>query len=177
VSRFPVSSAIRSPWRFAVATSCLTAAAAHLTVIEDHLREAPYIGVLFIVLSAACVLMAGALIARDGRVVYATATVTCAAAIGAYAWSRAAGLPQITDDVGNWTEPLGIVAVTAESAAVLASLAALGWSRASSWPRRLPVPAGAALLLLIGLGATTASASAPSGHPGMAGMATASAQH
>lgn len=176
MSRFPVLRAIASPWRFTVTACCLTAAAAHLPVTEDHLREAPYIGVLFIVLSAACVLTAGALLARDARVVYAAVMVTCAAAIAAYAWSRAVGLPQITDDVGNWTEPLGIVAVTAESAAVLASLAALGWSRVSSWPRSLPVPAGAAVLLL-GLGATAAAAAVPSGQAGMAGMATAGAAH
>ena len=176
MSRFPGPRAIGSPWRFTVTACCLTAAAAHLPVTEDHLHEAPYIGVLFIVLSAACVLTAGALLARDARVVYAAVMVTCAAAIGAYAWSRAVGLPQITDDVGNWTEPLGIVAVTAESAAVLASLAALGWSRVSSWPRSLPVPAGAAVLLL-GLGATAAAAAVPSGQAGMAGMATAGAAH
>jgi manganese oxidase len=176
VPRFPVLRAIGSPWRFTVAACCLTAAAAHLPVTGDHLHEALYIGVLFIVLSAACVLTAGALLARDARVVYVAVMVTCAAAIGAYAWSRAAGLPQITGDVGNWAEPLGIVAVTAESAAVLASLAALGWSRASTWPRRLPVPAGAAVLLL-GLGATAAAAAAPSEQAGMAGMAAAGASH
>ena len=176
MSRFPVLRAIGSPWRFTVTACCLTAAAAHLPVTGDHLHEALYIGVLFIVLSAACVLTAGALLARDARVVYVAVMVTCAAAIGAYAWSRAAGLPQITDDVGNWAEPLGIVAVTAESAAVLASLAALGWSRTSTWPRRLPVAAGAAVLLL-GLGATAAAAAAPSGQAGMAGMAAAGASH
>ena len=176
MSRFPVLRAIGSPWRFTVAACCLTAAAAHLPVTGDHLHEALYIGVLFIVLSAACVLTAGALLARDARVVYVAVMVTCAAAIGAYAWSRAAGLPQITDDVGNWAEPLGIVAVTAESAAVLASLAALGWSRASTWPRRLPAAAGAAVLLL-GLGATAAAAAAPSGQAGMAGMTAAGAPH
>src|SRR5205823_7678366 len=120
VSRFPVLRAIGSPWRFTVAACCLTAAAAHLPVTEDHLHEALYIGVLFIVLSAVCVLTAGALLARDARVVYVAVMVTCAVAIGAYAWSRAAGLPQITDAVGNWGEPAGIVAVTAEAAAGLA---------------------------------------------------------
>jgi hypothetical protein len=171
--QIPALRAISSPWRFTVAACCLTAAAAHVPVIEDHLREAPYIGVLFIVLSAVMVLAAGALLARDGRVVYAGVIVTCAAAVGAYVWSRAAGLPQITDDVGNWTEPLGIVAIAAESAAVLAALAAVGWRRLSSWPRRLPAPLGA-LVLVLGLGATAEAAAAPSEQAGMPGMTGAS---
>jgi hypothetical protein len=168
---------MRSPWRFVVAAACLTAAAAHLPVIEDHLQEAPYMGVLFIVLSVACVLEAVAMLGRDARVVYAAVMVTCAAAVGAYIWSRAAGLPQIADDVGNWTEPLGIVAITAESAAVLASLAAVGWPRLGSWPRRLPVPAGAmAMALVLGLGATVAAAAAP-GQASMPGMAMTGNSH
>jgi hypothetical protein len=175
VSEFSMPRAIRSPWRFTVSAACLTAAAAHLPVTEDHLHEAPYIGVLFILLSVACVLAAVALLARDARVVYTAVMVTCAAAVGAYAWSRAVGLPQIKDDVGNWTEPLGIVAIAAESVAVLASLAAVGWSRVSSWPRRLPVPVGA-MALALGFGATIAAASAPA-QAGSPGMAMTSAPH
>jgi hypothetical protein len=76
-----------------VAASCLTAAAAHAPITEDHLHEALYIGVLFIALSAACTLAAAALLIRDARAVYVAVAMTCAAAIGAYIWSRA-GCPR-----------------------------------------------------------------------------------
>src|SRR6188472_1259636 len=92
--------ALRSPLRYAAAAACLTAAAAHLPVTEDHLEEATYIGVLFILLMIACSACAVLLVRRDERRVWWAAGVACALAVAAYAWSRAIGLPQITDDVG-----------------------------------------------------------------------------
>jgi multicopper oxidase len=176
VTLFPAPRAVRSPWRFTVAAACLTAAAAHVPVTEDHLHEAPYIGVLFIVLTAACVLLAATLLVRDAKAVYTAVVVTCAAAVGAYVWSRSVGLPEIHDDVGNWTEPLGLVSVVSETAACLATAAALGWSRVSAWPRQLPVPAGA-LVLVLGISATATAASSPAQESGMGGMATAGPAH
>lgn len=122
---------LRSPFRFLVAAFCLIGAAAHLPVTEDHLHEAPYIGVLFILLSLAY-LAASALLAtgRDSRPGYLAVAVISVAAVAAYAWSRSFGLPDMADDVGRWTEPLGIVAITSEALAALTSLVALrsAWS-------------------------------------------------
>jgi hypothetical protein len=43
----------------------------------------------------------------------------CLAAVVGYLASRTIGLPQIGDDVGNWTEPLGIPAVASEALMVV----------------------------------------------------------
>jgi hypothetical protein len=43
----------------------------------------------------------------------------CLAAVVAFLASRTVGLPQIGDDVGNWTEPLGIPAVASEALVVV----------------------------------------------------------
>jgi hypothetical protein len=47
-----------------LAALALVAAAAHVPVTPEHLQEARYIGVLFIALEFACVVLAVALVAR-----------------------------------------------------------------------------------------------------------------
>ena len=150
--------ALRSPLRHAAAAACLTAAAAHLPVTEDHLEEAPYIGVLFIALMVVCTGCAVLLPRRDVRRVWWVAGATCALAVVAYAWSRAIGLPQISDDVGRWTEPLGLVSIAAESLVV--ALAGLALAGKQALTRR-PATVGAAVLAA-GLAATAVAAGAPS---------------
>jgi hypothetical protein len=56
------------------------------------------------------------------------------AALVAYVLSRTIGLPQIRDDVGNWTEPWGIAAVAVESLLLVLSLAVLLGSRREGEP-------------------------------------------
>jgi hypothetical protein len=162
--------AVWSPLRFTAAAVSLTAAAAHLPVTEDYLHEAAYIGILFIVLSVACVLEAVALLRRDTRGVWIAVASTCGAAVVGYVWSRAIGLPQIADDVGNWTEPLGVVSIAAEAVAVACAAVTLAGRRnLKSLRRRGPVAAGM-LALVIGLSSTAAAARAPSGQRDMNSM-------
>ncbi len=154
-------SPLRSPLRFAASALCAVAAASHIPVIDDHLTEAPYIGVLFIALTAACLVEAVLLLWGDRRWVWLLASATCASAVGAYVWSRSIGLPLIQDDVGNWTEPLGLVALTSESLVVVLSIAALVGNVRHWAPRpmasRAPVIAGVVVMLL-GLGWTGVAA-------------------
>jgi hypothetical protein len=51
----------------------------------------------------------------------ATGVVAALALIG-YVLSRVVGLPQIGDDVGNWGDPLAIVAISFESLMLAAAL-------------------------------------------------------
>ena len=139
--------------RLPAAAAALVAAAAHVPVTGEHLREATYIGVLFIALEVALVGLAVLLVVDDRPVVWAASVVVPVLAVAAYVVSRSVGLPQIRDDVGRWTEPLGVVSVAAESTMALLALvhhlpqARLGTARAT--------PAVLALLLLgVGLAAT-----------------------
>jgi hephaestin len=161
------STALNSGLRYAAAAAAIVAAAAHVPVTEDHLEQATYIGVLFIALGIACVLEAAMLVRRDTRFVWTAVTVTGAAAIAAFVWSRAVGLPLITDDVGNWNEPLAIVAVAAEALMTLLGLAALGVLRVSttSQARRRPLAAGL-VVLVVGLGSTGIAAAKESSGSG-----------
>lgn len=114
-----------SRWRWLMVPAVLVAAAAHLPVIRPHLDEAPYMGVLFIVLSAACVALASAAISWDTPVVYALSVLTCGLALLGYLATRMVAFPMLSDDVGNWFEPLGLLSVSSETVVVVAALGAL----------------------------------------------------
>ena len=109
----------RSPSQWVASALLLVAAGTHVPLIAEHLEEAPYVGLLFIALSVVCVALAAVILLADSDTVWILGGATCLAAVVAYLASRTVGLPQIRDDVGNWTEPLGIPAVASEAALVL----------------------------------------------------------
>jgi hypothetical protein len=136
------------PWRWLLALAAIVSAAAHLPVISPHLAEAPYMGEEFIVLTAACLLLAGAAIMCDSAAVYSLGILTCGLAVIGYVATRLVAFPQLADDVGNWFEPLGVVAVLAESIAVVAAILSLRTRRtmpvasipAQPFPLAVPAP-------------------------------------
>jgi hypothetical protein len=123
-----------SPYRRWLAAACLVATAAvHLAIAPEHLREAPYAGVLFIALGAAALATALLLIAVDHELVWLSAGALCVSALASYAISRSIGLPSMADDVGDWLNPLGVVAVLSEATAAL-----IAWQALLSAPRVRP---------------------------------------
>ncbi|NYJ74741.1 hypothetical protein [Allobranchiibius huperziae] len=126
--------------RWVVAVFAVVAAVAHIPVTGEHLREAPYMGWLFIVLTVGCLSIAGAALVRDSSAVYALAVLTCGLAVAGYAATRLTAFPMLSDDVGNWLEPLGVVSVITETIVVVAAIVGLRHraqpaSRIStSWP-------------------------------------------
>ena len=121
----------RTP-RWVLAAAAAVAAIAHVPVIGPHLDEAPYMGVLFVVLTAACGFLAVAALVRGGRAVYLLTVLTCGLAVLGYAATRLVAFPMLADDVGNWLEPLGVVSIVSESIAVVAALVALRRTRPSA---------------------------------------------
>jgi hypothetical protein len=114
----------RAP-RWVLAAAAAVAAMAHVPVIAPHLEEAPYMGVLFVVLTAACAVLGVAALVRGGRVVYLLTVLTCGLAVLGYAATRLVAFPMLADDVGNWLEPLGVVSIVSESIAVVSALVGL----------------------------------------------------
>ena len=105
--------------------AALTAAVAHVPPTPDHLREVPYIGLGFVVLTALC-LSAALTLARPclrsaWRPAWSVDALSCSVAIVAYLVSRSVGLPGMSDHIGHWTEPLGLVAICSEAVVVLAA--------------------------------------------------------
>ena len=117
----------RSRWIIMVTAGI--SALAHIPVIGPHLREAPYMGEEFIVLTVACLLIAAAAAYLDSAAVYVGAITACGLAVVGYVLTRLVAFPMLSDDVGNWFEPLGVVSVIAESVTVGVSLFALSVGR------------------------------------------------
>jgi hypothetical protein len=104
----------QSPSHWCASFLLLIAAGTHIPLIRAHLQEAPYIGWLFIALSVSCIVLATTILFVDHVGVWVLSAAVCFAAVVGFMASRTIGLPQIGDDVGNWTDPLGIPAVASE---------------------------------------------------------------
>jgi hypothetical protein len=113
---------LRSDWRWPAAALLAQIAAIHIALISQHLREAPYAAGLFIALSAASLAVAARMLYRDDPPVWTAAGGLAAGAIVAYVLSRSIGLPMMSDDIGDWLNPLGVGAVCAEAITVALSL-------------------------------------------------------
>jgi len=114
-----------SALRWPLAAAAVVAAVAHVPVIGEHLEEAPYMGILFIVLTAACFGLAATALAFDSAAVYTASVVTCGLAVVGYAATRLIAFPMLADDVGNWLEPLGVVSIVSELMVVACALVAV----------------------------------------------------
>lgn len=102
-------------WRDPLLAALIVTAAAHVPVTPGHLAEAPYIGVLFLLLEVACVVLVVLLLRAERRWRYAAVVLLGAGAIAALLVSRTVGLPQMADDIGNWSDPLAAISLVAES--------------------------------------------------------------
>jgi hypothetical protein len=105
-----------SALRWPVAGCAAVAALAHVPVTPEHLTEARYLGVLFLLLTVVLLLGATAVLATGSGAAYALLAGVSLLAVAGYVVSRTAGLPLVADDIGRWFEPLGIVSVLAEAA-------------------------------------------------------------
>ena len=115
----------RSEWRWPATALLVEIAAIHISLVPQHLREAPYAGALFIALSAAALMTAALLALCDDRRVWLSASMLAGSAIVAYVASRWIGLPSLADDVGDWVNPLGIGAIVAEAITLALGFAVL----------------------------------------------------
>ena len=96
----------------------------HFLDLGDKMEETPYLGVAYLVLIAGCIGAATLLARRDRRGFLLAGGLAGATFLG-YCLSRTTGLPAATDDIGNWTETLGVWSLIAEGAVVALSAAAL----------------------------------------------------
>ena len=128
-----------SIWRWPAAAALSATAAIHMTLVPEHLREAPYAGALFIALSAAALATAIVLSATDHELVWVAAGAISLGALVAYFLSRSVGLPSMADDIGDWANPLGVAAVTCETLTLICWIgrsAASARATATAVPRR-----------------------------------------
>jgi hypothetical protein len=107
--------------RLLVAVLLLGSGAAHLPVLQEHLREATWMGSLFAAFALACAALAAALALSGAPTLRIAGGVLCTAAVLTYVATRLVAFPQLGDDVGNWGEPWGVVSVALETLAAATS--------------------------------------------------------
>ncbi|MDA3624735.1 hypothetical protein OU415_04740 [Saccharopolyspora sp. WRP15-2] len=103
--------------RAAGAVLCIAVAVIHLLDQGGFpgSKEPAYVGILYYILEAAGVLAALLLIAGWERVGWILALGVAAGPFAGYVLSRSTGLPDYSDDMGNWAEPLGVLSLVVEA--------------------------------------------------------------
>ena len=110
---------------------CLAVAAIH--VIDQGgvpgSKGPEYVQILYYVLEVAGVVAAALLLAKRPGLGWVLALGVAAGPILGYVLSRGPGLPDYTDDIGNWAEPLGISSLVAEGILLILAATSLLTSR------------------------------------------------
>ncbi|MFF9493727.1 hypothetical protein [Streptomyces flaveolus] len=110
--------------RWAGSLLCLVVAGIH--VVDQGgitaTRDPSYIGIAYHVLEIAAVVAAVLLLLGLVRLGWLLAVGVALGPLVGYILSRGPGLPDYSDDIGNWTEPLGLVSLAVEGALLLLSV-------------------------------------------------------
>ena len=134
------------------ALTLIALAVIHVVDLPGTLGPTPLVGIGYLGIIAAAVLIGGVLLARPHWLAWTAAAAVAVSAMGGYILTRAVPGGFLGDhhDVGNWRCPLGIAALSVESVIILlVLLVALGaWQArihaasvaAARWPapRRVP---------------------------------------
>lgn len=116
----PAATARPMALRLLAAGGLVAIALIHLLDLPSKLDETPYLGVLYILGPILTSLLTAALIVGSrSRVGWLLAGALAAATAMGFCLSRTTGLPNADDDIGNWSEPLGVASLIAEGLVVL----------------------------------------------------------
>jgi hypothetical protein len=102
----------------------------HLLDAVDQVHEHTYVFVLYLLLMAGSLFVAAILLRTDSKLAWSLVTLAAGLTLLGFVLSRTSGLPNFRDDIGNWTEPLGLASIFTEGAAVV-----LGAYKIATTPR------------------------------------------
>jgi hypothetical protein len=102
----------------------------HLFDAVDQFHEHTYVFVLYLLLMAGSLAVAAFLLRTDSRLAWSLVTLIAGLTLLGFILSRTTGLPNFDDDIGNWTEPLGLASLFTEGVALL-----LGLYKVATTPR------------------------------------------
>ncbi len=106
----------------------------HLLDVIGKMSETPYLGVMYIGLMVASVIVAFALLHTGRPIVWMAAGGLAGLTLIGFILSRTTGLPSATDDVGNWKEGLGLASMFVETGMILLSAYALSLTNREQRP-------------------------------------------
>jgi hypothetical protein len=115
--------------RAVTAAGLITMGIIHAVEIQGELGGAVWLSVGFILLAAAGPLAGVWLLIQPTVPAWVLAGLTCLLAALGYMATRSFAVPGDHDDVGNWLEPLGLVALITEWLVVILVAVALGTRR------------------------------------------------
>ena len=90
----------------------------HVLDVPGTFADAPYKGWLYVALIVGSLATAAALVRSSNWRAWAAAAALPAGSAIAFIISRTIGLPQGADDIGNWTESLGLSSLFVEAALI-----------------------------------------------------------
>jgi len=121
--------------------ACLAVAAIH--VIDQGgvpgTKGPQYVQISYYALEIAGVVAAVLLLTSRARVGWLLSLGVAAGPIVGYVLSRGPGMPDYTDDIGNWTEPLGVASLVVEGILLILAAVSLRWYASSV---NSPAPGG-----------------------------------
>lgn len=94
----------------------------HLIQLPDTFRQSPGLGLLFTGLVVAASALGAAMVHSDRDALWFASALTAGATIAGYVMTRSIALPVDRADVGNWLEPVGLVALFLEGGLILLSV-------------------------------------------------------
>lgn len=117
--------------RATVAVGLAGIALIHLLDSIGKWSETRYLFWMYVALMVASITVAAWVLFTRSRTAFLAAAGVAAGALVGYVVNRTVGLPGATDDVGNWTEPLGLASLFVEGAVIATGLAGLGAAQRS----------------------------------------------
>ncbi len=90
----------------------------HLLDLPGKWEETRYLGIGYVLVIAASLVLAEIVATRVSKnAMYASAALSLAVLIG-FVVNRTVGMPNATEDIGNWGEPLGLASLFVEAITV-----------------------------------------------------------
>ena len=112
----------------------LSIALIHLLDVISKMSETPYLGVMYIGLMVASIVVAFAILHTGAPQAWAAGGLLAAMTLVGFILSRTTGLPSAGGDIGNWSEGLGLASMLIEATFVLVSGYAIWLARRESRP-------------------------------------------
>lgn len=94
----------------------------HFAQVVATIDQTPYLGAMFVLFTVACAAMAGRLLDRATGLLWVAVAMVNALAIAGYVFTRVFSTFIDHQDVGNWSEMLGLAALLVEGLIVMLSV-------------------------------------------------------